>query len=91
MTDKNKEVKLEKKTKILGITLAKLGIFFILQPLLYYGIIASRHGGTWNYKKWSEFDKQKEIQTQNSYRNQFQELDKNNNYVLDSTEFIYRE
>ncbi len=64
------------------------GITFLISGAIYL------EQGSLNPAKWSEIQKQREIQqelkTQNSYRNQFHELDKNKDYVVDSTEFIYR-
>ena len=54
--------------------------------------------GSFNPARWSEIgDKQRmqnqtqqQIKQQNTYRNQFYELDKSQDGLIDSTEFIYR-
>ncbi len=44
-----------------------------------------------NRKEWiNENQIREHTQKQNYYRKQFQQLDKNKDYVVDSTEFIYR-
>lgn len=88
MKNENKESKLR---KLLGPVVN--GIFTLGGIALFYGIVAAPKG-SWNYKKWPEIQNQRELKqeliNQNYYRKQFQEIDKNKDYVIDSTEFIYR-
>jgi len=72
-----------------------LSLIFALAPFLY-GADSLLHGSL-NYKKWPEIQNQRKLKqeliNQNYYRKQFQEIDKNKDCVLDSTEFynFYKE
>lgn len=86
----NKKPDVKNLDKCLKLTMVGIGI--ILLPSLY--CIPASFFETANFTKWnSETLKQnkleKQIQQQNTYRTQFQTLDKNKDDVIDSTEFIY--
>ncbi len=61
-----------------------------------YFVMALNHGfNPWKWKEnVREFQREQKLEKtphqQNFYRKQFHELDKNKDYVIDSTEFIYR-
>lgn len=65
---------------------------------LFFYTLAAISGESLNFTKWKEnrmkyikqINLEEEIQ-QNTYRQEFQSLDKNKDYLVDSIEFIYRE
>ena len=78
-------------------------VYFMMNSLISASIImggilylfGSATGKNFSPKKWPENTKQRKMEQihyqQNCYRQEFQSLDKNKDYVIDSTEFIYRE
>lgn len=89
-----KESKLEKKTKPIRLpnTINRINISAVaIAFLILYGLGCLHSGGDANPFKWGEIQERIHlIQQQNYYHQQFHELDKNKDYVIDSTEFIYR-
>jgi len=85
-----KENNLEKKSKGIPNEIFQIsGV--VLAFLALYGLGTLHAGGELNPFKWGEAqEKIYLIQQQNHYRQQFHDLDKNNDYRIDLTEFIYR-
>jgi len=85
-----KENNLEKKSQ--GVPNSVFQILGLISAFLaLYGLGTLHAGGEPNPFKWKEAqEKIYLIQQQSSYRKQFHKLDKNNDFLIDSTEFIYR-
>lgn len=82
----NEESKLEKKKENLAIVGFAGGALVWMVFAAY--CIGVKDYRTWDCKKWPEIQEQRQM---NYVREQFHKLDLDNNYVIDSTEFIYRE
>ena len=89
---KNKKSELERKSLSEIPFIGGVGVV-LLYLAIFYGI-TSLSNRSLNYKKWPEIERKEEKQElflqQQTYRQQFQRLDKNKDYVIDTTEFIYR-